>query len=399
MSKNKKLRVLFVSQSFPPDDKPLANVGGMQRVSVGLHKALSARADIELDSLVLKSSWRWHNYITIFWLWQTLWRIRRKALRGDFDVVLFSSMVTGAMATPLRPFLAARGIKMAAIAHGRDVTRGGLYQPVMVKPAIKALDLILPVSTATGDACRARGCPNEKIEVVPNGINAAPAALSSDRRASRAANLRRFYQEGPALDDDALLLCSVGRQVPRKGFAWFVDEVMPNLPDNVHYWLAGQGPEGPAIASAVERRGLHGRVRMLGRVSDDALSALYRSADLFIMPNIPIPEDMEGFGIVMLEAGLAGAPAIAARLEGIQDVVTDGENGHLVPCKNAWAFSEAILPYHQNPKALEAASQRAIDHTVSTFGWTAVAARYENQLRTLLAPNALTPQTKEERAA
>ena len=52
------LRILFVSHTFPPVDRPLASVGGMQRVAVDLHKTLEDQDDIQIDTCVLRSSWR-----------------------------------------------------------------------------------------------------------------------------------------------------------------------------------------------------------------------------------------------------------------------------------------------------------------------------------------------------
>jgi phosphatidylinositol alpha-1,6-mannosyltransferase len=173
--------------------------------------------------------------------------------------------------------------------------------------------------------------------------------------------------------------------VKRKGFEWFIENVMPRLPEDVHYWLAGDGPEHGTIQAAIDRNRLNERVRLLGRVTDTELAHLYRGADLFVMPNIPVPGDMEGFGVVMLEAGQCGTPAVAARLEGIRDVITDGENGHLVEPEAPEGFIEAIGRYHQSPDALAAASERARQHTQSTFGWPAVAGQYVRVLRALAA--------------
>ena len=80
-----------------------------------------------LDAIVLRSSWRWHHIVGIGWLFTTYRQIRRKAERGEIDAVLFSSMVPAALATVLRRTLEPRGIPMAAIAHGRDVTQPGPY--------------------------------------------------------------------------------------------------------------------------------------------------------------------------------------------------------------------------------------------------------------------------------
>ncbi len=389
------VRLLYVSQSFPPADRPMANVGGMQRVAVELYQALAQHPDVDLDDIVLRSSWRWHHIIGIGWLFTTLRKIRRKAERGEIDAVLFSSMVPASLAPLLRKTLARRGIPMAAIAHGRDVTQPGPYQHLLVRRILGALDAVLPVSRATGAECVKRGMPEDAVYVIPNGVDTGRFTAVADRAARRRALNEALADPDHALPDEALLLCSVGRQVPRKGFAWFIDEVMPLLPDDVHYWLAGDGPQADAIAEAAQRHGLTHRIRLLGRISDDALALLYRGADLFIMPNIPIPGDMEGFGIVMLEAGMSGTPAVAARLEGIQDVITEGVNGHLVESGNAWAFSEAVIPYYHDRAALEAAARQAARHTTETFSWPAVAARYAQRMRALLPANR-SPQTVEE---
>jgi len=383
MSPGSNVRLLYVSQSFPPAKRPLANVGGMQRVAVELYQALTQQPDIDLDAIILRSSWRWHHLVGLGWLLTTYRQIRRKAESGEIDAVLFSSMVPAALATVLRRTLEPRGIPMAAIAHGRDVTQPGPYQLLLVRRILAALDAVLPVSRATGAECVKRGFPEDHLRVIPNGVDTDRFALRTNRGTRRRALADALGDPRHPVPDEALLLCSVGRQVPRKGFAWFVEEVMPLLPDDVHYWLAGDGPEADAIAEAARRHGLTHRVRLLGRISDEALTTLYRGADLFVMPNVPIPGDIEGFGIVILEAGLSGMPAIAARLEGIRDVITEGENGLLLESGNAWAFSEAIMAYYHDRPALEAASQRAARHTAETFSWAAVADRYVKTMQAL----------------
>jgi phosphatidylinositol alpha-1,6-mannosyltransferase len=173
-----------------------------------------------------------------------------------------------------------------------------------------------------------------------------------------------------------LILASVGRLVPRKGVAWFVENVMPLLPEDVHYFVAGEGPEAPRIRRVAEEAGVDARVALLGAVSEADLESVYRGADLFVMPNIQVPGDMEGFGLVLLEAGMCGLPAVAARLEGIEDVVREGENGNLVTSGNAAEFRDAILRYRNDPDALLAASARAAEVVAREFSWNSVTERY-----------------------
>ncbi|MDQ7039550.1 MAG: glycosyltransferase family 4 protein [Rhodothermus sp.] len=384
------LRILFVSHSFPPPDHPLANIGGMQRVATELDAALAHHPDVAYHHLVLRTSWRWTHVRVIPFLCQLLLQIPRHVARHDTNVVLFSSMVTASLAILLRRQLHTRGIRLVAIAHGRDVTLPVMPYQRLLPHVFEHLDAVLAVSRATGAACQARGLPSERLYVIPNGIDPSRFARPIDRQIARHELCQTL---GLSLPDQALLLCSVGRQVPRKGFAWFVDTVMPRLPTHIHYWLAGDGPDAAAIEKAIARHHLQQRVHRLGRVPDDMLHRLYRAADLFIMPNRPVPGDMEGFGVVMLEAALCGTPVLAARLEGIQDVVTEDKNGHLIESGNATGFVRWILHYDQDRSALQQLSEQAATYVRTHFSWDVIADRYVQTLRAICSTVPSAPAT------
>lgn len=390
-SSSSPLRVLFVSHSLPPKERPLANIGGMQRVATKLLHALRDRADVELDTYLQRTAWRWIHLRTPAFLAKTWWQLRKRAQAQDVDVVLFSSMVTAPMALPAHRQLKAAGIQTAAIVHGRDVTLPFSPYQWLVPRVFDTLDAIYPVSQATAEVCRERGADDENIRVIHNGIDLNRFPSPGKRSTMRSTLKEALDTPSNPLPDDAFLLCSVGRHVERKGFSWFIDQVMPTLPENIHYWLAGTGPRSEAIQTAIDRNDLGHRVRLLGRVSESNLAKLYRGSDLFIMPNVPIEGDMEGFGVVILEANQCGCPVIASRLEGIQDVVTDGVNGHLVDVSDASSFADAIRRYHSDREALQAASQQAVEHVESTFGWRTRAEQYVQSLSELCGASTTTP--------
>jgi len=127
------VRLRFVSHSLPPVGRPLANLGGMQRVALKLHETLAARAEhdaaLTYDSLLLRSSWRWVHLRTPLFLARAAGSIVRSVRRDEVDVLLFSSMVTAALAVPLQGLLRRHGVRTAAIVHGLDVTTPfGPYQ-------------------------------------------------------------------------------------------------------------------------------------------------------------------------------------------------------------------------------------------------------------------------------
>ena len=355
----------------------------MQRVATELHTAFEAHPEIELSRLILQTSWKMTYVRVVPFLIRLLYQIPKQVRQEKIDLVLFSSMVTAALAMRIRATLPRR-TRLTTIVHGQDVTLPvGVYQR-MVPSIFKRLDAVIPVSRATGDACAKRGCPRSRIHVLPNGVDPERFVYNPDPELRRAALRSLFPELAAQLPEQSLVLCSVGRQVKRKGFDWFVDQVMPRLPRDVQFWLAGEGPMAETIQAAIDRHALADRVRLLGRVTEAQLEALYQGADLFVMPNVPVSGDMEGFGVVMLEAGLSGLPAIASRLEGIQDVIAENRNGHLIPSKDIDAFVAQIRYYHERPDELEALGERARQYTLETFTWPAVADRYVDLFKKLI---------------
>ncbi|MEX2583455.1 MAG: glycosyltransferase family 4 protein [Gemmatimonadota bacterium] len=366
------MRLLYVSHSFPASDRPLSNVGGMQRVAVDLHRAFAAESEVDLHSLLLQASWRWTGVRTPPFLLSLLHRIPGIVEQRRIEVVLFSSMVTAAVVPVLRERIRAAGAIAATIPVGRDVTLPNPAYQRFVPRVLRSMDLILPISRATAAACLERGAPAGNVHVVPCGTECGEPVGSAERAASRSALIDLLSAREMRAAGEPLLLLSVGRHQERKGFHWFIDQVMPRLGENTIYLLVGSGPMTRTIEESVERRGLGGRVALLGQVDEEMLKTLYAGTDLFVMPNIPVAGDIEGFGVVMVEAGAAGLPVIAADLEGIRDVVTPGENGTLVTSSDPAAFARAIDGYRDR-QTRELASARAADHVRAHFAWSAIA--------------------------
>ena len=356
------------------------NIGGMQRVAIDLYESLLPHRGAEVKALVLRSPWSQRHWRTPLFLARAVREIRALAERKEIDAILFSSMVTAALAVPLRGHLKKHGVVAAAIANGLDATTPTWPYPQFVQKVFESLDLVLPISNATADACRARGLDPRKCSVVLLGIKLDRFAPPASRPEARASLLRHFG----ITSNPRLVLCSVGRLVPRKGVAWFIEHVMPGLPADVLFLVAGEGGERPRIESAIADKKLGDRVRLLGAISDSELEQVYQGSDLFMMPNVRVAGDMEGFGLVMVEAGLCGLPVIASRLEGIADVVTEAENGHLVEPLDAKGFRDAIMTYYSDPELLDSASRKARMHTAAKFGWSGVTDRYVAVLRELV---------------
>jgi len=177
------------------------------------------------------------------------------------------------------------------------------------------------------------------------------------------------------------LLLTVGRQVKRKGHQWFIEEVLGKIRSDVAYLIIGDGPEHENIKAARENSPLKQKIIIAGKQPDSILNAAYAAADLFVMPNIPVEGDMEGFGIVLLEANRAGVPAVASDLEGIKDVIVQGVNGYRIPDGDADAFAEKV-DYVLSTE-LETLSEKAESYVEETFSWKSVVNRYLEFLKSV----------------
>ena len=130
---------------------------------------------------------------------------------------LFSSLIYGVLAVPLERLLRESGVKTVAIAHGLDALWAFPPYQWTLERAFTRLDAVVAVSAATGQACLDRGLDSAKLHIIPNGIDL--ERFGSHPRPRR----DQVFLGGRSLPSEAFLLCSVGRQVRRKGFPWFVD--------------------------------------------------------------------------------------------------------------------------------------------------------------------------------
>jgi len=158
----------------------------------------------------------------------------------------------------------------------------------------------------------------------------------------------------------------------------FVSEALPLLLAKRQDWvylIVGDGPEHAAIEAAVESRGLSGRVGLLGHLDDTALRTAYALADLFVMPNVPVPGNPEGFGLVVLEARAAGMPRVAADLGGISEAFNEDQDGTLIKAGDWPAFVSSIgfwLDRGETARDREWRRQR----TEARFAWSRIVSQY-----------------------
>jgi phosphatidylinositol alpha-1,6-mannosyltransferase len=359
------MTVLFITRKFPP------STGGMENFTYDLYMALRQKMSLRLIK------WGGSNKYLPVVLPYFFVKGCVMLLRGGIDAV----HVQDGLLAPLG-FVLSRlfGTPFTIIIHGLDIThKNPLYQAV-IPFFVRKASIVFCVSHATATEVSKRGIPASKIKVIPLGI--------SDAGLAPHAEMRQKLEETYGVSAQAPVLLTVGRLVKRKGVAWFVANVMPELVKTmpqVVYLIAGSGDaENKAhIEQAIAQHRLADNVRLLGRVDDESITVLYNGADIFVQPNIAVPGDIEGFGRVLLEASLCELPVVAAGIEGIKDAISSGNNGILVKSEDVPEFVHEISKLAGDRTKARNFGRQSRAYTLAHFGWEGIASQYVAGFMTL----------------
>jgi phosphatidylinositol alpha-1,6-mannosyltransferase len=177
---------------------------------------------------------------------------------------------------------------------------------------------------------------------------------------------------------DERVVVFVGRLVTRKGLDRLIEALAARV-DSVPWRLVVAGYGDPAPYEAMARRaGIAERILFRVGVSDAELLRIVRLADLAAMPSRTIADrgDIEGFGIVYLEAAASGIPVVAGNSGGVVEAVEDGVTGFLVDGNDAGAIGAALDRLLRNPDLAQSMGRRARERVVAHFGPGSAAARF-----------------------
>jgi phosphatidyl-myo-inositol dimannoside synthase len=305
-----------------------------------------------------------------------LWRGAMILARNRQVPVVFGG---SALATPL-VLLLGRVFRRRAIVltHGLDVThRNPVYQWLCAR-GLRFCDCVVANSHYTAALVRSKQVAQERILVIPPGVDVERFNGPTDVVAAK----RRWTLE------DKKIILFVGRLAKRKGIKEFVEnsleEIVQEVPEAV-FLIAGGNPTDSLVHrddvvgevnEAVSRLGLEDQVRWLGAVDDDELIELYHASDLVVLPALDLMEDVEGFGIVALEAAAAGKPVIATGVGGIPDAVENNRNGILVEPGNYRALTQAVLRLLRDAAHARAMGEAGRQRAIDLFAWEKIRQRY-----------------------
>jgi phosphatidyl-myo-inositol dimannoside synthase len=153
------------------------------------------------------------------------------------------------------------------------------------------------------------------------------------------------------------------------------------------YFIVGDGRYRQTLETLVGQAGVGDSVVLTGEVRDVSLQQIYALCDLFVMPSREQLDqcDVEGFGMVYLEANACGKAVIGGRSGGIADAIIDGQTGLLVDPHSPEAIAEALDRLLSNQTLASHMGAQGRARIIREFTWTQVAGRIQGILSTLTA--------------
>ena len=223
------------------------------------------------------------------------------------------------------------------------------------------------LSTSRYNAAQVEARYGRRVQVVHNGVD-----VDQFKPLPREKTLRQRL----GLPDAARVLVSVGRLVGWKGLRVVLD-VLQRLPQNVHYLVAGEGPEEARLREQAAQLGVGERVHFCGRIAHDQLPQVLAQADLLLQPSL----GEESFGITLVEAMACALPVLASRQGGMTEIVLPGVTGELLPPGEVEAWLACIAPLLAQPETMRAMGAAGRERAMAEFTWAANAAKLERVLQ------------------
>ncbi|WP_280467088.1 glycosyltransferase family 4 protein [Nocardia cyriacigeorgica] len=372
-------RTLLVTNDFPP--RP----GGIQSYL----QALAGQLPPD-DLVVYAPRWRGDSHVkfdaeqkfqvvrhptTLMLPTPLVMRRAAKLLRSEnCDTVWFGAAAPLALMSPVLRRAGAE--RIMASTHGHEV---GWSMLPAARQALRVIgeqtDVVTYVSKYTRARFSAAFGPNAALEYLPPGVD--PDVFRPDPAAR--AELRQRY----GLGDRPTILC-LSRLVPRKGQDALIVAMLQirERVDGAVLVIAGGGPYEEKLRALAKALGVADSVVFTGRVRSDELAAHHTLADVFAMParTRGAGLDVEGLGIVYLEASASGVPVVAGRSGGAPETVIEGKTGRVVDGRKIDQIVDALVGILADPEAAARMGAAGRQWVEQQWRWDTLGARLRQLL-------------------
>ena len=376
------MKILMLTWEYPP-----RVVGGISRVVYDLSRTLlkdghdvtvvtykeGDAPDFEDDKGV--KVYRVGNYMInpnnfIDWIMQLNFNLVAKAneiiaKEGNFDVIHAHDWLVAYAAKTLKN---SYNIPIVATIHATEAGRNsGIHDETQRyindtewMLTYEASEVIVNSNYMKNELQRLFGLPYEKINVIPNGVN-----LNLFNGIERDYNFRRQF----AMDNEKIILF-MGRLVYEKGIQHLI-AAMPKILSNYHdakLVIAGKGGMIDELKAETSSLGLDNKVYFTGYMDSKKVQKMYKCADVAVFPST-----YEPFGIVALEAMLAGVPTVVSDVGGLDEIVTHGVDGMKSYAGNSNSIADSVTALLYDHQLATNISKKARQKVKEQFNWEKIA--------------------------
>jgi glycogen(starch) synthase len=284
----------------------------------------------------------------------------------DFDVMHVHDWLAAFSGISFKHYLKK---PMVLTVHSTEVGRAqGLHSPDSFSIngiewwAMYEADRVIVCSQSMkNEICGHFNLPLDKVDVIPNAIDATKYQTSVDR-----GSVRQRYGVGYG---EKLILC-VGRLVPQKGIEYFI-RAIPHIAKRypeAKFIIVGEGWSRDILEAEARASGQNRKIQFTGFASDQEVINLMSSADVLVVPSV-----YEPFGIVALEGMATGVPVVASQVGGLSEVIEHDRTGLFVfprsPESIAWGIDRVL----SDPNHAKWLTENAKEKLHKAYSWEAVA--------------------------
>lgn len=293
--------------------------------------------------------------VPLFLLSQTI-AIFRLLRNEHFDLINAHWFLPQGASVRLAKILCRSYRPLIVTGHGADIyaLQGTLLN--MIKRWIsKGCNKVTLVSTAMEEfVVKNRISQPEIIKVVPMGTDLINTFKPSD------------------LPRESGQILFVGRLVEKKGLRYLIEafpKILQRIPEG-RLLIAGDGPERDELIQLIDSLGIRDQVVLLGSVGHKDLVNLYQTSEMCVLPFVQADDgDMEGLGLVTVEAMGCHCPVVVGDVPAVHDVVTDRQTGWICDPTSEQSLVETILELHREKKTREKMAQNGRNYVLEHFDW------------------------------
>lgn len=364
-------RLGMIAPEFPPD------LGGMAELAGGLAQALAASWELDLFTLPRRGlpavSFAQHPDLSLVFARDAA-RLERAGVAAWLAMNAGLAPLAGHLSAPFFTYFHGNDFLQPWLPCGPALFERlrrpylGIVRHALRRAALRrALPRVRHVFTNSRNTAR---LITERLGVEPGRIGVVAPGVGED-----------FFQPHESPSGGPLRLLTVAR-LTRYTARKNVDGVLEAIALlrgklDLRYTVAGDGDDRPRLERLASALGLAGQVRFAGRVEREELLACYRDADLFVLTPRATANDVEGFGIVYVEAAASGVPVLGSRAGGATDAIEEATNGLLIDDASPAAIAAGIERFAAERERF---SPERVRGFAEAFRWPALAEKLGREI-------------------